>query len=382
MRPRKTLTLTLTLALLLTGALTGGTSAQPAPEEAHRAAPTVKLKKVASGLALPIDMSSPPGSSDVYIAQKCGVIKVLVGSSVRRVGSVKDMVRCDEERGLLALAFDPDFATNHWLYVYLVRKNRDIQIGRFEVRRRKLVGGSYHPILGIRHRQSGNHNGGKLVFDDKGLLFIATGDGGGKGNQFGHSQDHDSLLGKILRIDVHSGARYSIPAGNPLVGTKGRPEIWGVGMRNPWRMALDPVTNRLWIGDVGQDKVEEVDSVGTGSGKLRNFGWSHYEGRRVFDAGERLRGGKLIMPTFTYKHPSGEAIIGGAVYRGSLSPSLQGYYVYGDINGWIAGFDIADHSTQFTVNHQGPLLTISEAGGELYAGYGNGAVYRVVVPAA
>ena len=358
----------------------GSTAAQPAADAARRTAPTVKLKKVVGGLDQPIDVASPPGSSDLYIAQKCGVIKVRTGTRLRTAGSVKDLVRCDEERGLLALAFDPDFATNHWLYVYLVRKTKDVQIGRFEVRNKRLVAGSYHRIITIRHRQTGDHNGGKMVFDADGLMYVAIGDGGGVGNPFGHSQDHASLLGKILRIDVHQGARYSIPPGNPLVGQPGRPEIWAIGLRNPWRMSLDPATDRLWIGDVGQDKVEEVDSVSSTTGRLRNFGWSHYEGRRVYDSGERLRGGKLVMPTFTYKHPAGEAVIGGAVYRGSASPALQGYYVYGDINGWVAGFDIADHSARFKVDHHGPLMTVSEAGGEIYAGYAGGNLYRVVVP--
>ncbi|MFN8190195.1 MAG: PQQ-dependent sugar dehydrogenase [Nocardioidaceae bacterium] len=351
--------------------------AATAPAPATKAAPTVKLVKVVSGLAQPTDVASPPGSSDLYIAQKCGVIKVLRGGTLRKVGSLKSMTRCDEERGVIALAFDPDFANNHWLFVDFVKKNKDIQIGRFEVVKRKLVMSSYQPIISIRHRQSGNHNGGKLVFDNDGLLYISTGDGGGHDNQFGHAQDHGSMLGKILRIDVRHGKRYRIPADNPLVGKKGHPEIWGIGLRNPWRMALDPLTDQLWIGDVGQDKVEEVDAVEAVGGRLLNFGWSRYEGRRVHDSNAKLRGGKLVMPRYTYRHPLGEAIIGGAVYRGSSYPSLQGYYVYGDIEGWIGGFDIGNESSAFTVPHKGLLMTVSQAGGELYAGYADGKLFRI-----
>jgi len=364
-----------TLALLVTAPAAPAMPEQAAP--AAKAAPSVKLVKVLSGLDQTTDVASPPGSKDLYIAQKCGVIKVLRGTTLRKVGSLKSMTRCDEERGIIALAFDPDFATNHWLFVDFVKNNKDIQVGRFEVVGRKLVMSSYQPIISIRHRQSGNHNGGKLVFGDDGMLYLSTGDGGGHDNQFGHAQDKGSLLGKILRIDVHQGKRYAIPPDNPLVGKKGHPEIWGIGLRNPWRMALDADTGLLWIADVGQDAVEEVDAVQTGSGRLRNFGWSRYEGRRVFDSSEKLRGGRLVMPRYTYRHPKGEAIIGGAVYRGSRFPSMQGYYVYGDIEGWIAGFDVNDPSSTFSLPHGGTLMTISEAGGELYAGYADGRLFRI-----
>jgi glucose/arabinose dehydrogenase len=349
------------------------------PAQAAKAAPTVKLVKVVGGLAQPTDVASPPGSSDLYIAEKCGVIKVLRGTTLRKAGSLRSMTRCDEERGIIALAFDPDFASNHWLFVDFVTKKGDLQVARFEVVGRKLVMSTYQPIITIRHRQTGNHNGGKLVFGADGMLYLSTGDGGGADNQFGHAQDKGSLLGKILRIDVHRGKRYAVPPDNPLVGKKGRPEVWGIGLRNPWRMALDPTTGKLWIGDVGQRRIEEVDAVPTGAGPLLNFGWSRYEGKRVFDRSERLRGGKLVMPRYQYNHRVGVAVIGGAVYRGSDFPSLQGYYVYGDMDGWIAGFDISDKSSTFKTPHKGLLMTVSEAGGELYAGYADGKLFQITV---
>ncbi len=343
-----------------------------------RRAPSVHLDRVVSGLATPIDVASPPGSGDLYIAQQCGVIKVLRHSTLRRAGSLKSKTHCDGERGLLSIAFDPEFKTNHRLFVYFTRKGTgDIQIGRVEVRKRHLVAGSYRNILRIRHRQDAHHNGGKLVFDDAGMLYISTGDGGGSGNQFGHSQDHGSMLGKILRINVHGKAPYSIPRDNPLVGHKGHKEIWAIGLRNPWRMSLDSATNRLWVGDVGQSRIEEVDQVKAGGKKLLNFGWSRFEGRRIYDRSEKLRGGKLVKPRFTYRHSQGRSIIGGGVYRGS-ERALRGYYVYGDLTGWIGGFDIKKKSSQFRINPGGTLLTISQAGGELYAGFADGSVYQIV----
>jgi hypothetical protein len=128
--------------------------------------------------------------------------------------------------------------------------------------------------------------------------------------------------------------------------------------------------------------VEEIDRVRAGSGKLRNLGWSHYEGRRVYDSGERLRGGRLVMPVHTYHHPSGSSVIGGAVYRGSLSPALAGFYVYGDFDGWIAGFDVTDTASSFTFDTGVTLLTISQAAdGELYAGFADGTVQHIGVAA-
>ena len=372
------------LISLVVGAalLVGPAAAAPAAEPAVRAlAPTVIADPVATGLDGPTDVASPPGSSDLYITQKCGVIRVLTGGTLHRVGSLASRVDCNGERGLLSIAFHPDFAKNHWAFVYYTRKDSgDIQLARIKIQGKKMVSGKYRKILRIRHRQASNHNGGDLAFDHRGRLFVSTGDGGGGGNQFGHAQDHRSLLGKILRIDVSHGLPYKIPAGNPLGGKKGRPEIWAIGMRNPWRMAFDRPTKALWIGDVGQDRVEEVDKMSVTVKRLLNGGWSRYEGNRVYDSGERLRGGKLVKPQLTYRHPTGESIIGGAVYRGADSPSLQGYYVYGDLNGWIAGFDITDKTQRFQLDPGGTLFTISEAGGELYAGYADGTLYHLVVP--
>ena len=387
MRRLKTVVAASALALVAAGS-SGSAAARPAAPDGISSrpvgvvAPAVDVSLVTSGLASPTDVVSPPGSTDLYIAEKCGVIRVFTGGELKRVGSLAGRVDCDGERGLLSLAFHPDFATTGWLFAYYTRKDTgDIQLARVKVAGKRLVAGSYRALLRIRHRQALNHNGGKLAFDGSGNLFISTGDGGGGGNQFGHSQDHKSLLGKILRIDVDHGLPYTIPEGNPLGGRKGRAEIWGIGLRNPWRMSYDAGTNSLWIGDVGQDTVEEIDKVAASSGRLRNFGWSRYEGRRVFDSSERLRGGRLVKPVKTYRHPVGESIIGGAVYRGTEFPDLKGYYVYGDLNGWIAGFKVNNPDITFKFTPTDFLLSISQAAnGELYAAYGNGDVYHVVVP--
>lgn len=383
MRMQRLISVVPLLALLLTAVGPATTATPVVPRAGKVLAPAVTADPVATGLRMPTDVASPPGSSDLYVIQKCGGIRVFTSGALRRVGTLASRVDCNSERGLLSIAFHPDFATNHRAFVYYTRKDSgDIQLARIVIRNKKIVAGSFRKVLRIRHRQASNHNGGDLAFDHRGRLFVSTGDGGGGGNEFGHAQDRRSLLGKILRIDV-SGLPYKIPKGNPLRGTKGRGEIWAIGMRNPWRMEFDRATKALWIGDVGQEQVEEVDKMSVTIKRLLNGGWSRYEGNRVYDSGARLRGGKLVKPVKTYRHSVGVSIIGGAVYRGSQSPTLRGYYVYGDLNGWIAGFDIANRAQTFRINPGGTLLTISQAGnGELYAGYADGTLYHLTVPAA
>lgn len=357
-----------------------GQSTTPAASAAARAVPHVTLSSVASGLNMPTDVASPAGSTDLFVAQKCGGIRLIRNGVVSKAGSIKALTSCDSEHGLLSMAFHPKFADNGLLYLFYTRRvSGDLQLSEVSVRDSRVLVSTIKPLLRIRHRESSNHNGGDLAFDGRGLLHLSTGDGGGSGNEFGHAQDPHSMLGKLLRIDVDHGRKYAIPAGNPLKAGQGRREIYAVGLRNPWRMAWDAKTRSLWIGDVGQSKVEEIDRVRTGDRRLRNLGWSRYEGRLTYDAGERLTKGRLVWPRATYRHSKGISVIGGAIYRGSQSPSLSGYYVYGDLSGWIAGFAVADKSQKFQLDTgKEGLLTVSMAGDkELYAGFMDGTLYRV-----
>lgn len=340
----------------------------------------MSLQPVVTGLRMPTDLAGPPGSTDLFVALKCGAFRLIRDGVVTKAGSIKSLTSCDSERGLLSIAFHPKFADNGLLYLFYTRRTSgDLQLAEVRVRDDRVVASSVRNLLRIRHRESGNHNGGDLVFGKRGLLYLSTGDGGGSGNEFGHAQDPDSLLGKILRIDVNHGRKYSIPAGNPLREGEGRREIYAIGLRNPWRMSLDAKTKTLWIGDVGQSQVEEIDRLRTGKRRLRNLGWSRYEGRRTYDAGSAMHRGKLVWPVASYRHPSGNSIIGGAVYRGGRSPALRRYYVYGDFSGWIAGFDIGDRTQAFHLDTgKEGLLTISRGGDkELYAAYADGSVWRI-----
>jgi glucose/arabinose dehydrogenase len=235
-------------------------------------------------------------------------------------------------------------------------------------------------VLVVRHPVNTNHNGGQLMFGADGMLYLGTGDGGSGGDPPNNAQNTKRLLGKILRIDVHhhcGGKRYCVPSGNPFAGkTPGRGEIWLWGVRNPWRWSFDSATGALWIGDVGQNAVEEIDHVAANP-TVRNLGWSCWEGRQHYDTSRCTNGTKYLFPVTTVNHPTAEAIIGGFVYRGSKYRALMnGIYVFADDNSgrvWIyrrgqgkkvqaaalpgnpTGFGVDDHQEIWAVTLDGRL---------------------------
>ena len=222
----------------------------------------------------------------------------------------------------------------------------------------------------IRRREAGNHNGGQLQFGPDGRLWFATGDGGGGGDQFGHAQDRRSLLGKMLRLDVdHAGTR---------------PRIWGIGLRNPWRFSFDRKSGRS--GSATSARASGRRSTASRSRprrSLRNFGWSRFEGRQVFNAGRTLTGGTLVMPLKVVAHPESIAIVGGYVYRGSDVPALRGYYLYSDNGGpWIRGIRLRDgrRALQFVKRSGVPSGVTSfgeDSRGNVYVVTYNG-IFRIV----
>jgi glucose/arabinose dehydrogenase len=250
------------------------------------------------------------------------------------------------ERGLLGLAFHPDYASNGRFYVHYTRrggqgKRGDIVIAEF---RRETAGtadpGSRRVLMTIDHSTFGNHNGGNLVFGPDGFLYIGLGDGGGGGDPFRNGLDRTSKLGKILRIDTRSSGRraFRVPSSNPFVGRRGLDVIWAFGLRNPWRFTFDRQTGDLWIGDVGQQRREEVDKAsandaGRNAGRGKNYGWSRCEGRITHPSGgSRCRVGTL--PVHDYGHGNGRcSVTGGYVHRGPSAPDWRGLYVAGDFCG-------------------------------------------------
>ncbi len=234
-----------------------------------------------------------------------------------------------------------------------------------------------------------NHNGGLVMFGPDGMLYIGMGDGGSGGDPENRAQNTDSLLGKLLRIDVNGGDPYAIPPNNPYAGGGGRGEIWAIGLRNPWRYAFDRTAGLLFIADVGQDAWEEVDVEPTSRGGL-NYGWRIMEGAHCYNpnpCAADTAGLGLVLPAVEFPHPDGCAVIGGFVYRGTASPSLAGQYFYSDLcGGWIRSFTYGSGAvtsrTSWTLDRNlgTPLSFGEDASRELYVLADNGTVYRLTSP--
>jgi glucose/arabinose dehydrogenase len=248
--------------------------------------------------------------------------------------NLSDKVLSGGELGLLGLAFDPRFNETGYFYVYYTADNplRSV-ISRFSVSpsNGSLADANSEEIVLQVLQPNSNHKGGQIAFGPDGYLYIGLGDGGGEGDPLGNGQNLSTLLGKILRIDTESasgGLNYSIPRDNPFAGnTKGyRAEIYAYGLRNPWRFSFDPVTGRLWVGDVGQDRMEEIDIVQNGI----NYGWNIMEGSLCYFPPSACNQSGLELPVWEYNHSLGYAVTGGFVYRGTAFPDLAGAYVYGD----------------------------------------------------
>jgi len=234
------------------------------------------------------------------------------------------------EQGLLGLAFHPDYEENGYFYVNYTDLNGNTVIARYTVSADNpnvADPDSAVTLLNV-FQPFNNHNGGFMEFGADGYLYIALGDGGDQGDPYEHAQNPASMLGKILRIDVDSAEPYAIPEDNPFANGGGAPEIWLMGLRNPWRFSFDRETGDLWVADVGEWQEEEVDFIPAGSAGGLNFGWEYLEGNLVRkDIPANLN---LVAPIATYAHDQGCSITGGFVYRGELLPELQGTYFMGD----------------------------------------------------
>ncbi len=354
--------------------------------------PPLKLKfaVVASGLVSPTFLASPPGGTDIYVVEQPGRIRKLVnGVPQASMLDISARVSYGGERGMLSLAFDPKFATNGNVFVYFTDADGDIAIERFTF---PVTGGMEPPIgtestavrvLSIPHRAFANHNGGQLQFGLDGMLYAGTGDGGGGGDPLGSGQNLDTLLGKILRIDV-SSLPYKVPPDNPLVGQPGkRPEIWAFGLRNPWRFSFDSTTRSLYIADVGQGNREEVDIVAASAAGL-DYGWNLWEGTRCYPSGTSCNPAGITMPLIDYDHSDGCSITGGYVYRGSALPEIAGRYFYSDFcNGWLRSLLVTDGAaierTDWGVTPVGNIQSFGiDSSKELYVLTSAGGVYRLV----
>ncbi len=381
MRPRGLLALALPL---LTALVTAGAPPQAiGPVELERAFPDISYED-------PVFLTSAgDGSGRLFVVEQHGVVHVLASTAPLTAHAVfldisGRVSRARREEGLLGLAFDPGFASNGYLYVYYSAASpRRSVLSRFSVSPDADAADAATELVLLEVAQPfSNHNGGMIAFGPDGFLYVALGDGGSSDDPQGNGQNLGTLLGSILRIDVHGAtaeAPYRVPPDNPFVGVAGaRDEIWAYGLRNPWRFSFDPATGDLWAADVGQADREEVDLVLPG----RNYGWNTLEGTRCLLTSDCDRSG-LEPPVVEYAHGLGCSVTGGYVYRGADVPALSGVYVYADFcTGRIWGFRWTDGGVSGPVQLLQAPFQISSFGtdsrGELYVLGFDGSVYRFV----
>src|SRR2546430_3896343 len=353
---------------------------------------TLQLIPIATTLSNPDYLTAPPGDVNrLFVVEQAGRIRVVQNGQPLATPflDIVSRVSSGGERGLFSVAFHPNYAGNGFFYVDYTDVSGDTRIERYTVSAAdsNVADSASHKLILFVKQPYPNHNGGLVVFGPDGMLYIGMGDGGDEGDPQTRAQNRDSLLGKLLRIDVNTGdaTPYRIPPDNPYATGGGRGEIWAIGLRNPWRFAFDAPAGLLYTADVGQNLWEEVDVQPAHQGGL-NYGWPTREGTHCYKppSGCSLLG---VRPTLEYSHADGCSIIGGLVYRGTRSPRLVGQYFYSDFcSGWIRSFTYAGGAmtgrTNWSLNvNLGNVLSFGEdATGELYVLSGNGGVYRLSAP--
>ncbi len=336
----------------------------------------------------PVALIPAPTGTAWYLVEQAGVVSRIEpgASGVKRMVVVDLRDRVDDgpnEAGLLGMALHPRFVETGKVYLSYTAPGRPLisRIAEFVSRDGgKTLDAASERILLSLDQPYRNHNGGNIAFGPDGFLYIGFGDGGSGGDPHGNGQNPDTLLGKLLRIDVDGGAPYAIPPDNPYAKGGGRPEIYASGLRNPWRFSFDRETGALWAADVGQNEWEEIDLIVRGG----NYGWNLREGAHCFEADDCPTEG-FIDPVAEYDHDAGCSVTGGYVYRGKARPALQGAYLYGDYcSGTIWGLFPKPGG-----GHEAPRPLIAadlrissfgeDADGELYVlDHDGGGVYRIV----
>jgi len=339
----------------------------------------------------PVDLQNANDGSDrLFVVEQAGTIRVFPNSSGASTSKVfldiRSKVVAGGEQGLLGLAFHPDYADNGLFFVnYTAAPDGATVIARFSRSAADADSADAASELEILRvaQPFANHNGGGLRFGPDGFLYIALGDGGSAGDPMGNGQSLTTLLGKILRIDADGsspGRSYGIPGDNPFAGNSSgfREEIFAYGFRNPWRFSFDPLTGRLWAGDVGQDAREEIDIVTAGG----NYGWNIMEGAACFDPPRGCDRSGLTLPISDYDRSQGFSVTGGFVYRGSSLPALTGRYVYADFGSgklWSLPADAGPgafpeelldtelHVSSFGLDERGELYLLDHGSGAVFA---------------
>jgi len=373
--------------------MTAGCGSPPGSDPADPPAElAVRLKEVARGLDAPLFLTSPPGDpARAFVVEQGGRIRIIRNDVLLPTPflDISSRIASGGERGLLGLAFHPQYATNGRFVVYYTNTAGDIRIASYKVSANPEVAdpASEQLLLAVPHPSFSNHNGGMVTFGPDGRLYAGIGDGGSGGDPNGNGQNRNTLLAKLVRLDVNAAGQASVPSDNPFVGQSGmRPEIWSYGLRNPWRFSFDRLTGDLYIGDVGQNAREEIDvSRGPSNmGRGLDFGWNIMEGTSCFSPSSGCNRTGLTLPVLDYGHGDGCSVTGGYVYRGSLLPALRGMYFYGDYcSGWVRSFvlsggQVAQRLDWAALRPGGQITSFGEdAAGELYIIVASGSVFRI-----
>ena len=346
------------------------------------------LELVESGFSQPVFLTAPPGDTQrLFVVEQTGLIRIVRSDTVLTAPflDLTTLIICCSERGLLGLAFHPGYSSNGWFFVHYTNTAGDTRVMRYSVSANpdSADPASAQQVL-AEPQPYANHNGGMLAFGPDGYLYIGLGDGGSSGDPQNRAQNPMTRLGKMLRIDVNGALPYTVPPDNPFVGlTAVLPEIWSIGLRNPWRYSFDRATGDLYLADVGQNQIEEINIESAGHRGL-NYGWNLMEGNGCYLSGCSTNG--LTPPVHQYDHSEGCAVTGGYVYRGQRLPSLYGRYFYSDYcSGWVRSFlwngsGVFDQREWPALAPGGNVSSFGEdAAGELYVlSLSNGTVHRFV----
>jgi glucose/arabinose dehydrogenase len=356
--------------------------------------PAGSLELVTDDLDAPLHLTAPPGDTErLFVVERAGRIRIVRNEVLLPTPflDIASLTSAGGERGLLSLAFHPSYDANGHFYVNYTDTGGDTRVVRYTVSASDpdlADPGSAELILTVA-QPFPNHNGGQIAFGPDGMLYIGMGDGGSGGDPLGHGQNPETLLGSLLRIDVDAGSPYAIPPDNPFADHPTiAPEMWAYGLRNPWRFSFDRATGDLYLGDVGQNAIEEISYQHSSSAGGENYGWNVTEGTACFDPPSGCATSGLTPPIYEYDHAEGCSVTGGFVYRGTAQPALDGRYFFADFcSSWIRSFtvlggaalDLIDHSDEL-----GPVDQISSFGedgaGELYVVSLSGSVYRIASP--
>lgn len=327
------------------------------------------LELFAQGLNSPVELVHA-GDDRLFVVEQGGRIKIINNDGTVNATpflNISSKISTGGERGLLGLAFAPDYETSGRFYVNYTNTAGNTVIERYTVSGDPDVANSDGTILLTIDQPFGNHNGGNIHFGPDGYLWISMGDGGSAGDPNNYGQNKNVLLGKMLRIDV-SGDTYTSPSDNPFVGEDGADEIWAYGLRNAWKFSFDSETGDLWIADVGQNEIEEINKQSSETSGL-NYGWRCYEGNDPYNTGGCDAPESMVFPIAIYNHSGGRcSITGGYVYRGTTYPNLVGKYFFADYCsgeiGWVDGdtleflTDTNDFITGFGQDMSGQLYVV------------------------